>query len=678
MNAQTPILAPTDPEHFRAAALAWAEKGFRVFPLQPGTKLPLAGSTWTRTATVDLEAVRAEWTGFDGMPQPFNIGVLCDEMIVVDVDVKHGKDGEASYATLGLPLNTLTVRTPSGGRHRYFAGPNVAPSVGKLGDGLDVRSHHSYVVAPGSWLDGCGLYTVEQDVPMVAAPEGLVALCDAPKARHSDNQAPAVELDKPEAIAEASHYLEFIAPPAIEGAGGDTTTFKVACHVRDLGVTEATALDRMLSHWNDRCSPPWVPDELARKVANAFAYAQNPPGAKAAAMETAFDGIDLASLEPVAAPSGSRWYRHGDPLPTAPLFLVPDVLPAAGTGFLAGPRNSGKSFVSLELAKSLALGEPFFGSHPSERTASIIVAFEGHRGARVRVHGLHSDPLPISLLCHDGGLSRGEVFDALAAELTAEAARLSTLHGLRVGLVVLDTLSASGALIDENDNGGAAMFIGRLARLANTLGAFALVTHHPSRDGRGPLRGAYALEGNVDTILTIEREGEAPLRELRIEKQRDGEAPKVLGAFRLSAINLGTDQHGTPLTTCRVETIAGAATVKRLTVSKWSDTVEECLRVCLDEEDAFVFDGSRIVQTGIVRDRFKDVKTGSKDRSNVAKAFGAGLQELIDRGVVEKVPGFSVEHLRLKKHPPIDVTTLPVALFDGLATGEGVVAAQYR
>lgn len=46
----------------------------------------------------------------------------------------------------------------------------------------------------------------------------------------------------------------------------------------------------MLDHWNERCLPPWKPSELAVKVRNAYAYAQNRQGDKAAE----------AALKPVA------------------------------------------------------------------------------------------------------------------------------------------------------------------------------------------------------------------------------------------------------------------------------------------------------------------------------------------------------------------------------------------
>ena len=55
----------------------------------------------------------------------------------------------------------------------------------------------------------------------------------------------------------ARHYLRSEAAPAIEGMNGDDRTIKVACWLRDLGVSEGAALDLMLSDWNERCEPPW-------------------------------------------------------------------------------------------------------------------------------------------------------------------------------------------------------------------------------------------------------------------------------------------------------------------------------------------------------------------------------------------------------------------------------------
>ena len=124
----------------REAALAWAARGFRVFPCIPGSKEPRV-KRFYEVATNDPAEVAKLWTDpVTGWSMPHNIGVDTTDMIVVDIDMKGGKDGMASYMALDLPLDTLMARTPSGGRHAYLTGPSKSLSVNKLGDGLDIRS----------------------------------------------------------------------------------------------------------------------------------------------------------------------------------------------------------------------------------------------------------------------------------------------------------------------------------------------------------------------------------------------------------------------------------------------------------------------------------------------------------------------------------------------------------
>jgi hypothetical protein len=76
----------------------------------------------------------------------------------------------------------------------------------------------------------------------------------------------------------ATFYLHNEAPVAIEGQGGDETTYKVAARVKDLGVDEADAVNLLRMDWNLRCVPPWDDEELAVKVQNAYKYGSRPPG----------------------------------------------------------------------------------------------------------------------------------------------------------------------------------------------------------------------------------------------------------------------------------------------------------------------------------------------------------------------------------------------------------------
>lgn len=114
-----------------------------------------------------------------------NLGITTGQqsgLVVLDVDPKHG--GEASLEKLeaeyGLLPETPLVQTGSGGRHYYFLHPDedVKNSVGKLGDGLDIRADGGYVVAPPSLHVCGGTYCWEncpEETPLAPLPDWIIA-----------------------------------------------------------------------------------------------------------------------------------------------------------------------------------------------------------------------------------------------------------------------------------------------------------------------------------------------------------------------------------------------------------------------------------------------------------------------------------------------------------------------
>ena len=119
---------------------------------------------------------------------------------IIDVDVKDGKDGLATLRSYGYDPDTMTpvmVRSPSGGRHLFFAfDERLKNWVGKLGAGLDVRTGGGYVLAPGSYKDGRRYEPIGPALSSVALPsfpEDLIPEVDdreiaAPETEATDEQ----------------------------------------------------------------------------------------------------------------------------------------------------------------------------------------------------------------------------------------------------------------------------------------------------------------------------------------------------------------------------------------------------------------------------------------------------------------------------------------------------------
>jgi hypothetical protein len=100
-------------------ALAWAARGFRVFPCKVNSKETAVGGWW-KVATTDPDTIRSWWRNqISGEIYDFNIGVDTTGFGVVDVDSKHGAHAVQNFYAIGGHFDTLVVQSQSGGYHVY-------------------------------------------------------------------------------------------------------------------------------------------------------------------------------------------------------------------------------------------------------------------------------------------------------------------------------------------------------------------------------------------------------------------------------------------------------------------------------------------------------------------------------------------------------------------------------
>jgi hypothetical protein len=140
-----------------AAALAYIERGWPVFPCEPGGKAPL-GRLVPRgflDATLDVEHARRWWTWHPNANVAIPTGAATFD--VLDVDVTQKGSGYPAFNRLkraGLvPEPLAVVTTPRGGMHVYVAGSSQP--CGKLkAHHIDWKARGGYVLAPGSEVNG--------------------------------------------------------------------------------------------------------------------------------------------------------------------------------------------------------------------------------------------------------------------------------------------------------------------------------------------------------------------------------------------------------------------------------------------------------------------------------------------------------------------------------------------
>lgn len=157
-------------------ALAYAARGWHVFPCKPRGKTPITAHG-VKDATDNLDQVRAWWTATPDA----NIGLAtggASGVIVIDID---GREAEERYGlmllTHGAPGSPTcpdgaSVRTGNGW-HLYLTPPGgvaIRNSASKLAPGVDVRGDGGYVIAPPSVHPTGRRYMWRDPVPATGLP----------------------------------------------------------------------------------------------------------------------------------------------------------------------------------------------------------------------------------------------------------------------------------------------------------------------------------------------------------------------------------------------------------------------------------------------------------------------------------------------------------------------------
>lgn len=470
------------------AALNWARRGFPVFPLIEGTREPMMQG-WEDVATTNLDAITRMWTDpVLGTELNYNIGCKCNDIVVVDIDVKNGKTGLEDYTKLDGHFDTLVVRTTTGGYHCYFYGPESSNA--SLTKSVDIRSHNGYVVAPGSMINGIEYQVVnEQDLAWV--PVTIERMLKPPYVRSemNDNR----EYDSPASVQAAIDFL-INAPVAIEGQRGDETTFITAARlVRELALSPSTAFHLMVEHWNNRCLPPWDLSELQVKVENAAQYGSAELGRLTA--EDTFGHLGQIQPPPSVFEQGDiEWGNATHPTSIRPRpWLMDRALMLGAVTLLMAAGSAGKSTISLALAAHLALGKDFAGYTARKPCKSIIYNGEDDVEEQSRrllavclTYGFEYSVVKKSVLL----LSSRELKMELATNEFHRVARNQNLieqiiakaSPEDVGLLILDPL-VKVHKCDESDNvqmDGVMEILTDIARGANIA---ILALHHTSKGG---------------------------------------------------------------------------------------------------------------------------------------------------------------------------------------------------
>jgi len=528
---------PTEVDRRVELALSMIDLGALVFPLRPGSKIPLipkrAGGGGFRDAHRDRERCET-FLRQAGHP---NYGVVFPEgsdVIILDLDgggedprPAWQADWQRLYERLGPPGLTFIVRTPSGGRHAYYRwrtdlyGP-LPPGDEMLG--WTVRKpFKGYVVGPGSIVNG---QTYE--------PVGNPQIADLPEAWV---RAALEESRRPPAAPDARTSITVKGPAQVQRGGRHKFLRDRARYLVGIGLS-GDALFSAVMDLNRQLPEPKSEDEVRRAIGEVeakFEPDELDPDTGRPILSAQRDGaVGRKNVGPPEVLDALTFYSA---LEVA--AMTPEVVDWAWRDYLAhgtiveivGPPKAGKTTLVFGLIRAYVAGQPFL-DRPTAGGPAVVLTEQGPTSLRAVLQRTSiAERDDVHFLFHRD--IRGHEWHDVVAISVARCGEL----GAR--LLVVDTLPAFAGLSGEaENNAGDALEAMQPLLDAAASGLAVLVNRHrrKSLPGMGPGdvaeegRGSGAFSGAVDVILSLRRKsggGRPTIRSL-VAASRFDETPEEL------------------------------------------------------------------------------------------------------------------------------------------------------
>lgn len=239
-------------------------------------------------------------------------------------------------------------------------------------------------------------------------------------------------------------------------------------------------------------------------------------------------------------------------------LVYPFLLDSPSVCMLYAPPASGKTFLVLDMALSIASGQKeWHGYGIDKRKKVLYLTKEGRdtltdrRDAWLKSHNLTQEAIEgYYYISSEKGIGQFK----LKTEEDVSSLKDDILSKMRdVGLILFDTFSLFFGGDNENDNTQVENFLSLCNDLAISLKCKVFVIHHTRKDETS-YRGASTLQGNVSLMLTIHK-GENG-KGLYVQKNKDGKDDYYLLKFKIIPLTVAHDQNGRPIESCYIEKLS--------------------------------------------------------------------------------------------------------------------------
>ncbi len=445
------------------AALAYAKKGYKVFPCcwpdengkcacgrnhkkDKAGKVPLTLHGLSN-ASSEPKKIKKWWTKWPNA----NIGMSTTGNVVADFDM--GKGGTNSRAALeakygALPL-TLTHRTGGGGLHYIYDNSDgrKVTSVNGLRDGVDRKADGGYIIMPPSLYSSQNRYKALNEENIAPAPKWLMELSKNKKSSSSKE--------------DDSWYIK-----ALEGVGEGERN-ETATRLTGRWAGKGLAQEEIwlaLSAWNLKNSPPMDENELRTTMESIYST-ENAIIEHPALIN--MEEVEIRDVEYL-------WYPY---IPLGKITLID------------GDPGEAKSWFALAVAAKVSLGEY------DRKPANVIVASledDEDDCMKPRLEDLGADMKRIKsidknfpLMLNEKGL---QVFEEYIKETHAE-------------LLILDPILGYMAEADMHRANEMRAITSQLRRIASENNCSIVGIRHLTKPGKGLSgKAIYRGLGSIDLI----------------------------------------------------------------------------------------------------------------------------------------------------------------------------------
>ncbi|NTF55551.1 AAA family ATPase [Agrobacterium rhizogenes] len=319
--------------------------------------------------------------------------------------------------------------------------------------------------------------------------------------------------------------------------------------------------------------------------------------------------------------------------------LIERTLPLVGVAIVAGQSTTGKTAVMLSTSFQLARGKDWCGRKVMHKVGIAYLAYEApgtiepRWNAICREANVNGDDLPFYAYASPGSLSTNEGWDNLGATILDCVQRSESDYGVRLGMVVIDTVSASGFVAEENSADEWGRSLSKLHEIAKSLGILIVLIHHSGKDSDvNPIRGSGAAYSNADAVIILKVDKDVQTsqttgRRILLDKIKEGGSEGPLSSYEIIGRVVGTFESGEPLTAAFVRYVDGDETggKRDLTYVR---------RVCIELLDRLEAKGDYVTMAKTSKN-YAPTKLSRLMDGKVSKAeFTAAIEELLNEGEV--------------------------------------------